>query len=178
MATIPGTLLVSCIVVLTFWGCSTSNRALPVVPSVDLEKYSGQWYEIMRLPHGFESGLKCVTATYSLKPNGDINVLNSGHKIYEPSQVKTATGTAWIPDASEPAKLKVRFFWPFSGNYWIIALDPNYRHVMIGDPSREYLWILCREKMLPDSTLQLLLSQATAQGFDVSKLERVSQDCN
>ncbi|MEI8134075.1 MAG: lipocalin family protein [bacterium] len=163
---------------IAFWGCSSTKPELPVVTSFDLQKYTGLWYEILRLPNSFESGLNCTTARYSFKENGDIEVVNSGHKITDPSVVKTSTGTAWVPNINEPAKLKVRFFWPFSGNYWIIALDPDYRYVMIGEPSREYLWILSREKTINEETITTLLSQAKSQGFDISKLERISQICS
>ena len=159
------------------WGCSASHPELPVVKSVDLQKYTGTWYEIMRLPNSFEKGLMCTTANYSIKENGDIKVVNSGHKIEEPSAIKTSSGTAWAPNPEEPTKLKVRFFWPFSGNYWIIALDPDYKYVMIGEPSRKYLWILCREKSLAEETITTLLAQAKSQGFDTSALERIKQDC-
>ncbi len=165
------------VLLVTIWGCAASTSDLRVVKSVDIQRYLGPWYEIMRLPNSFESGLTCVMANYSLKPNGDIKVENSGHKIGETDNVKTATGTAWVPDTAEPAKLKVRFFWPFTGNYWIIALDPNYRYAMVGDPSRDYLWILSREKMLPERTLDTLLAQAQSQGFDTSRLSRTPQDC-
>ncbi len=177
MPTTPNLFLLGALCAVTFWGCSSSKGDLPVVKSVDLQKYSGTWYEIMRMPSSFESGLTCVTANYSIKENGDIKVVNSGHKITGPETIKTATGTAWIPEASEPTKLKVRFFWPFSGNYWIIALDPDYRFVMIGEPSRDYLWILSREKSLPEAAINTLLAQAKSQGFDTAKLERVAQDC-
>lgn len=160
-----------------FWGCTSSKEDLAVVKSVDLQKYSGDWYEILKLPNRFESGLTCIMANYSIKPNGDIQVVNSGHKIGDVTTIKSSTGTAWVPDPAEPTKLKVRFFWPFSGNYWIIALDTDYKYVMIGEPSREYLWILGRDKSLPDETLKALLAQARSQGFDVTKLELCNQDC-
>lgn len=160
------------------WGCAAPKAPLPVVPSLDLQRYLGTWYEIARLPNSFESGLTCVTAHYALKPNGDIEVTNAGHKEDAKATVKTATGTAWQPNISEPSKLKVQFFWPFSGNYWIIALDPEYRFAMIGEPSRDYLWILSRTKILPKSTLEALLAQAYDQGFDTSRVIRTAQDCS
>ncbi len=168
-------ILILCIV--AFWGCSSSKGDLPVVKTVDLQKYIGSWYELVRLPNSFESGLTCVMANYSLKPNGDIKVVNSGHKIKDTSKVSTATGTAWVPDANEPTKLKVSFFWPFAGKYWILALDSNYKYAMVGDPSRDYLWILSRTKTLPESTIDTLLAHAQSLGFDTSKVERTAQDC-
>ena len=91
--------------------------------------------------------------------------------------IKTSTGTAWMPNPSEPTKLKVRFFWPFSGDYWILALDPDYKYVMIGEPARDYLWILSREKTLAEQTVNTLLAQAKSQGFDTTKVLRTPQDC-
>ena len=170
-------ILVLMVAASSFFGCASSKGDLPVVKSVDLQRYVGTWYEIMRLPNSFEKGLTCVTANYSLKENGDIKVVNSGHKTDDPATVKSSTGTAWVPNPDEPTKLKVRFFWPFAGSYWILALDTEYKYVMIGEPSREYLWILSREKTLPAETINTLLVQAKAQGFDVTKLERTSQDC-
>jgi len=177
MQTSVGNLLVVILCVSLFWGCASSKADLPVVKTVDINKYLGAWYELARLPNSFESGLTCVMADYSLKPNGDIKVLNSGHKIKDTTEISTATGTAWVPDKNEPAKLKVRFFWPFTGDYWIIALDLNYAYSMVGDPSREYLWILSRTKTLPQSTIDALLTQARSLGFDTAKVVRTAQDC-
>lgn len=163
---------------LLFWNCGSAKPDLPVERSVDIQRYLGRWYEIAKLPNSFEKDLTCITATYSLKDNGDIKVVNAGFKLDDTTTLKSATGTAWIPDPSEPTKLKVRFFWPFSGNYWIIALDHDYRFVMIGEPSREYLWILSRERTLPQSTIDSLLVQAKSLGFDTTKIEKTGQDCS
>ena len=156
--------------------CS-GNKDLQVVKKLDLEKYSGTWYEIVRFQSSFESSLKCVTATYTIKENGKIEVWNKGHKISDSSKISEIKGTAWIPDENETAKLKVRFFWPFSGDYWIIALDDTYQYAMVGHPNRKYLWILSREKKLDAEIIQNLLLQAKNQGFDTSKIEFVAQDC-
>lgn len=151
---------------------------LEVVPTVNLEKYSGTWYEIARFPNFFEKGLDCVSATYTLRDDGRIDVLNQGRKIDDPSEIKSAKGIAWIPDTAESAKLKVRFFWPFSGNYWILELDQDYQHVLIGEPSRKYLWILCRQRTMDDPVYNRLKEKAKQLGFDTEKLERVNQVCD
>lgn len=158
------------------FSCS-GNKDLQVVKKVELEKYAGTWYEIVRFPSSFESSLKCVTATYTIKENGKIEVWNKGHKISDTSKISEIKGTAWIPDANETAKLKVRFFWPFAGDYWVIALDENYQYAMVGHPNRKYLWILSREKKPDSDIIQNLLLQAKNQGFDTSKIEFVAQDC-
>jgi len=148
-----------------------------VVQSVDLKRYTGLWYEIARLPNPFEKNLKCITATYTLREDGRITVLNSGHKISDPADVSSSEGVAWVPDKNVPAKLKVRFFWPFSGNYWIIHLDKDYKYVLVGDPSFKYMWILCREKVMDEATYKMLLDRAVIEGFDIKPLIKVEQDC-
>jgi apolipoprotein D and lipocalin family protein len=148
-----------------------------VVGYVDLNRYTGTWYEIARFPNLFEKGLKCVTATYTLRDDGRVTVLNKGCKVEDPAVVKQSQGVAWVPDKTYPAKLKVRFFWPFSGNYWIIALDPSYRFVLVGDPSLKYLWILSRTKTMEEPDYKHLLDKAKENSFDISKLMLVEQNC-
>ncbi len=163
---------------ISIWGCEASKGRLDVVKKVDLNRYTGLWYEIARLPNSFEKGLECVTATYTLRSDGDIEVINAGRKQSDHLKKSSAKGKAWVPDPKEPAKLKVSFFWPFSGAYWIIALDSNYSHAMIGHPSRNYLWILGRDKTIEDKILSQLLSQAQASGFDTSRVEMIKQNCD
>lgn len=153
------------------------EKDLPTVKEVDLEKYMGTWYEIARLPNKFEKGLICVSATYTIKEDGKIDVLNKGHREDDISQIKDANGTAWVPDSNYPGRLKVSFFWPFAGNYYIIFLEENYKYVLVGDPSRKYLWILSRTKSLEESIVKDLLDIASGHGFDTEKVIRISQDC-
>jgi len=166
------------ILILIMIGIKSFAQTKPsVVQSVDLNRYSGVWYEIARLPNPFEKNLKCISAKYTLRDDGKITVLNSGHKISDPAEVKSSEGLAWIPDMDVPAKLKVRFFWPFSGNYWIIHLDKDYKYVLVGDPSFKYLWILCREKVMDEATYKMLLDRAVKEGFDIKPMIKVEQDC-
>jgi apolipoprotein D and lipocalin family protein len=165
------------IIGLVLFTSAYSQKKPEVVSVVDLKRYAGTWYEIARLPNSFERKLKCITATYTLRNDGKITVLNKGHYISEPSKINTATGVAWLPDKSAPGKLKVQFFWPFSGNYWIIYLEKDYKYVLVGDPSFDYLWILCREKKMDDATYQMLLKKAVENGFDIKPIIRVDQDC-
>ncbi|MCX6255349.1 MAG: lipocalin family protein [Bacteroidia bacterium] len=155
-----------------------SQRVPSVVATVDLNRYKGTWYEIARLPNSFERKLKCASATYTLRDDGKITVLNKGNYITDPQKTNTAKGVAWVPDKKSPAKLKVQFFWPFSGNYWIMYLDKDYRYVLVGDPSLKYLWILSREKKMDETTYKMLLQKAIDNGYDVKPIIRVEQDCN
>jgi len=155
--------------------CRTT-RDLPTVDGVELTKYQGLWYEIARLPNSFEKGLECVTATYTLKSNGKIDVLNRGYSS-EKGKYKSARGTARVPDPDEPGKLKVSFFWPFSGDYYILQLDDEYRYALIGDPSRKYLWILSRTSELDAAVYTRLMDHAKNSGFDTDQVTETGQKC-
>jgi apolipoprotein D and lipocalin family protein len=163
--------------VMIFTAANSQNEP-SVVKSVDLKKYQGLWYEIARLPNFFEKKLNCVTATYTLRDDGKIAVLNAGNNISDPQKRSSSNGVAWVPDKNNPGKLKVQFFWPFSGDYWIMYLDQDYKYVLVGDPDHKYLWILAREKKMDEKTYQMLLQYAINNGYDVKPIIRVAQDCN
>ena len=157
---------------------SCSMKTLTTVPDVDINKYSGKWYEIARLPNSFEKGLVCVTAEYSLRDDGKISVTNSGQKEDEPGKVKSIRGKAWVPDKNEPGRLKVQFFWPFAGGYYIFHLDQeNYQYALVGTPSRKFLWILARAPKIDESLYLELVEVARKNDFAVEKLMKVKQDC-
>lgn len=157
---------------------NTYSQTRPsVVKDVDLKRYAGTWYEIARLPNTFEKGLKCITATYELREDGRITVINRGHRISDPGKISTVRGVAWQLDKNVSSKLKVQFFWPFSGDYWIIDLDKDYRYVLVGDPSFRYLWILAREKKIDETILRRLLQKAEENGFNIKPLIMVDHDC-
>lgn len=143
---------------------------LLTVSRVDLHRYAGEWFEIARLPQHFEKGCTHVTAEYRPLADGRIEVHNTCHKdsIYGPP--KTVRGTARVVDAKTNAKLKVQFQWPFEGDYWILALDEDYRFALVGTPDRDGLWILSREPRLSHPTLANLLEMARQKGFAVEKL--------
>ena len=147
--------------------------ALEVVPAVDLSRYVGQWYEIARLPNRFQK--KCadsVTANYTLRSDGSIQVVNRCRK---PSgEFTTATGKATIVDKKTNAKLKVTFFWPFYGKYWILDLGPNYEYAIVGEPGRDYLWILSRTPQMAEALYQQLLANMQARGFDTTRMIRTT----
>jgi apolipoprotein D and lipocalin family protein len=166
------------LICLFMFSTAYSQKRPDVVPGVDLKRYTGTWYEIARLPNSFERKLKCITANYTLRDDGKITVLNKGHYITDPSKVNSAKGIAWVPDKNTPAKLKVQFFWPFSGNYWILYLEKDYKYVLVGDPSYKYLWILSREKRMDEETYMMMLNKAVENGFDIRSIIRVDQDCD
>ncbi len=151
-----------------------STTPLQTVASVDLNKYLGKWYEIYRLPNWFEDG-DCVTVTaeYGLRSDGGVSVLNTCHKEGKKEEAK---GIAKIVEGTNNSKLRVSFFRPFYGDYWILDLDKDYKYAIVGTPSKEYLWILSREKTMSNEVLNKLLEKITSMGFDKSKLTYTIQE--
>ncbi len=147
-----------------------------VVKDLKIERYLGKWYEISRYDHRFERGLVGVTATYSLRADGKIKVVNSGYKDSLNGKFSQAVGKAKIPNPdSEPAKLKVSFFWFFYGDYYVMELDENYQWAVIGSSSDNYLWILSRSPQMNESLYGEILKRLVNRGYDVSKLIKVKQ---
>ena len=150
------------------------QKELEVVQSVDLTRYVGRWYEIARLPNTFQK--KCadaVTANYTMSANGKIEVINRCRKAS--GEYTTAKGKAKIVDKKTNAKLKVTFFWPFYGDYWILDLGPNYEYAVVGDPGRKYLWILSRSPEMDEALYQQLLEKMATRGFKTEMMIRTSQ---
>jgi len=151
------------------------DTPLQTVPYVDLGRYVGTWYEIATIPQRFQKDCVAVTATYTLRDDGAIAVLNKCRKKTLDGELKEAKGKAWIVDKKTNAKLKVRFFWPFKGDYWIIELDADYQYAVVGHPGREYLWILCRTPQMEESLYQDLLQRIANKGYDLSLIKRTLQ---
>jgi apolipoprotein D and lipocalin family protein len=140
---------------------------LDVVPHVELEKYLGKWCEIAHLPAKFQEGCDETIATYTLLKDGNVSVLNTCKKN---GKVKTAKGKAKVVDEATGAKLKVTFFWPFYGDYWIIKLGMDYEYAVVGTPSLKYLWILSRTPRMDDKLFSELTEFAKSEGFDTNRL--------
>jgi len=144
-----------------------NDNTLEVVPHVELEKYVGKWYEIAHLPFRFENGCSDITATYSLRDDGDVSVLN---ECLKNGKAKQAKGKAKVVDKTTGGKLKVTFFRPFYGDYWIIKLGSNYDYAVVGTPNRKFLWILSRKPKMDDKLYSQLTEFAKSKGFDVQNL--------
>lgn len=146
------------------------------VTGFELDRYLGKWYEIARLDHAFERGLSNVSATYSLRADGGLQVLNRGYDD-QARAWKDAEGRAYFIAEPTVGSLKVAFFGPFYGGYHVVALDKqDYAYVMISGPDRGYLWILARSRRLPPAMLDGLVQQAKALGFATDRLIWVRQD--
>lgn len=157
------------LMVLIFSGCVKVPEGIEPVKEFKLDRYLGSWYEIARLDHSFERGLQQISATYSLRDDGGVKVLNRGFNV-KANEWSEAEGKAYFVESPDIGYLKVSFFGPFYGSYVIFDLDPNYRYVMIAGPDKSYLWILSRSKTLDKETLDRLIAKAKAAGFDTDKL--------
>jgi apolipoprotein D and lipocalin family protein len=157
--------------------CSSVNDAVlsSVVKELDAKRYMGVWYEIARFPHSFEKGLAGVTATYTLRDDGRIDVLNQGYDGGLDGKLKQAHGKAKIPNPAEPGKLRVAFFLFFYADYLVLDLDKDYRYAMIGSNNMDYLWILSRTPRIEPQVYDALVAKARRLGYDISKLGLVEQ---
>jgi len=160
-----------------------SALALPVgnpsVPQpskpVDLQRYLGLWYEIARYDNGFERGCDGVTAEYRARPDGGIDVINRCRKGGLSGPERSARGRASVVTGSDGAKLKVSFFWPFFGDYWVLDRDQDYAWAIVGEPSGRYLWLLSRDAHPSAQTRALIEDRARAMGYDLSLLRPTIQ---
>ncbi len=155
--------------------CSTLPNGAVAIKPFDTDRYLGKWYEIARFDFKFEKNLNKTTAVYSLRNDGKIKVVNSGYNYIKNKRVE-AVGKAKFVGSSNEARLKVSFFGPFYGAYNVIALDPEYKYALITGNDFKYLWILSREKTIPEYIRLDYLKKAQDLGFDTSKLIWVEQN--
>lgn len=154
---------------------SASYPPLPTVPKVDLSRYAGTWHEVSRLPNTFQKSCVRSMAEYTALPDGTVGVKNTCYKTK--GRTSGVKGVAEPVPGSGNARLRVKFGGfaalapdPEEGNYWIIALDSQYRWAMVGTPDRKFLWMLSRQPQLPFPVYQDLKAKAKTLGFDVTKL--------
>jgi apolipoprotein D and lipocalin family protein len=156
-------------------GCASAPTApLPTVPSVDLARYTGAWFEVALLPNRFQS--QCVADTqarYRQRDDGDIEVRNRCRRA--DGTVDDIIGVAKVVPDSGNAKLRVSFFRPFYGDYWVLAFGPQQRWVLVGEPRRRFGWVLSRTPDLPAAELDAALTQAAQLGFERSAFRLTPQ---
>jgi len=157
------------------------GQALSVPPKLvpvsgfDLNRYLGKWHEIVRLPNSFEKDLVNVTATYSLRNDGKVKVVNEGYKKTKSGKHQVAVGKAKFAKTADKGHLRVSFFWIFYADYIIVELDPEYEYAMVAS-SHKYLWILSRKPKMDNAVLDKLVKKAQELGFDTTKLYFTPQE--
>ena len=140
---------------------------IPPVYNFEISKYLGDWHEIARTDNNFEKDCTQVTANYQMRDDGGINVSN---ECLKNGALKQAKGWAYFKDSSDVGSLKVTFFWPFYGNYYVIYVDETYSHAIVYGGNPKYIWILAREKQISNAKLQYLLLKIKAFQLDEKSL--------
>lgn len=158
-------LLFSCLLA----ACIGIPENIKPVQGFEVQQYLGTWYEIARLENSFETGLEQISATYSLREDGGVKVLNRGFDTGK-QRWQHAEGRAYFIGPTSEGRLKVSFFWPFYGAYNIIDLDQNYQHVLICGADYSYFWFLSRTPNPPETVKQALIAKAKHLGFATEKL--------
>jgi apolipoprotein D and lipocalin family protein len=150
--------------------CTGIPDGVQAVEDFELQNYLGTWYEIARLDHRFERGLSSVTATYSLRDDGGVKVVNRGYYA-DAAEWDEVVGKAYFIGDTDVGRLKVSFFGPFYGAYNVVALDrQDYRYSLVVGPNRSYLWILARSPDLDRAIVQRLVDKAEQLGFATDEL--------
>jgi apolipoprotein D and lipocalin family protein len=147
-----------------------ASRPLTTVASVDVDGYLGRWYEIARFENSFEENCEGVTADYSRRDDGLISVVNTCREGSPSGKARTAAGRAKIADGTTNARLKVSFFGPFWGDYWILDLTDDYSRAIVGEPSGRYLWVLARTPTLDDAARAAVMTRLEEFGYNTGAL--------
>ena len=165
-------------VVLALGACTMSPPVTTTVPSVDVARYLGTWYEVGSVKQFFSAGLVNTTANYSLLPDGNIRVENSGNYFAPDGPESRILGSA-VPVDSSNARLNVSFSGFNSadppGNYWIVDLDPEYRWAVVSDPTGASAFLLSRTRTVSPALYQELVDRAAARGVQVGGITPTAQ---
>lgn len=173
--------LLTATLAIAFSGCSkttTERLSLPplnTVPHVEIDRYTGTWYEIASFPQSFQEGCTGTTATYQAREDGRLDVINRCRQESLDGPLDEAKGLAKVVEPKTNAKLKVSFFRPFWGDYWIIELGDDYDYAVVGHPSRDYLWILSRTPQMQESQYDEIVHRLKERGYEIARLEKTLQ---
>jgi len=149
----------------------------PTPANFDVGKYVGQWYEISALPFFWNQDCTCTQPYYGPIPGSDqIHVNNTCRYTYSPEKVTSFIGQAWAVN-KDATKLKVVFFWPFAGDYWVLDVAKDYSWAVVGHPTKEYLWIMSRTPDLNEATYKTLIDKCRQLGYPVELMKKTDQNC-
>ncbi|MDZ4751907.1 MAG: lipocalin family protein [Flavobacteriales bacterium] len=161
----------ACVTILFFVAIMpTTAQVVETVAHVDIDKYTGRWYEIAAYPQRFQKGCHCTTADYTANEKGHLIVENTCNRDSVGGKQSSIKGKAIVMENSGNAKLKVRFFWPFSGKYWIVDLADDYSYAVVSHPNKKSLWILSRTPKMEESVYREILARLRDKGYDLTKL--------
>ena len=149
-----------------------NSQTIDSLPNVDLKRYAGKWYEIASYPQRFQKSCHCTTAEYTLSDRGYVIVENRCNRDSINGKQTYIKGKAFVEKDSGNAKLKVQFFWPFRGKYWIIDLADDYSYAVVSHPNKKYLWILSRTPQMDAQVYEHILLRLKCKGFDLDKIQK------
>ena len=152
-----------------------NSQTLQTVPAVDLQKYSGKWFEIASFPQQFQKGCHCTTSEYTISEKVYVIVENRCNRDSINGKQSYIKGKAFADKNTGNAKLKVQFFWPFRAKYWIIDLANDYSYAVVSNPNKKYLWILSRTPKMDIEIYQQIIKRLMEKGFDLTKLQNTVQ---
>lgn len=159
-------------------GLWAKKPELKTVPFVDVKRYAGKWYEIASFPQTFQKGCHCTTAEYTMTDDGYLIVENRCNRGSINGKQSYIKGKAFVQKNTGNAKLKVQFFFPIRGKYWIIDLADDYSYAVVSHPNRKYLWILSRTPKMYETVYSGIITRLKENGFDLTKLEKTVQECH
>lgn len=174
-------LLLSKIFVLIIFALAAACTSLPPVktaPYVDINRYYGKWYVIASRPTSFEVGAHNATESYSPRPNSEIIDVDFRYrKDSFTGPEETIPQKAWIHDSKTNSHLKISLWWiPWSLDYLILHIAPDYSWTAVGVPNQDYLWIMSREPKMSDEQLQAIIKTVEEGGYSVKNVSRVPQE--
>lgn len=159
------------------FGCKAQDNTPTSVGSVDLNRYAGLWYDIASYPARFQRGCHCTTAEYTLTQDGYVRVENKCRKGGFNKSESGVKGKAFVVKGSNNTKLKVQFFWPFKGDYWIVRLDRDYQWAVVSSPGKDYLWILSRTPVMDSELFESIVQSLRQEGYNTERLLKTPQPC-
>lgn len=155
-------------------GCATVPPPR-TVERLDLPRFMGDWYVISYLPWFAEKGNVNTMDIYALRPDGKIDVTYAFRRGSLEAPRKEWRAKAWVYDTKSNAHWKIQFLWPFAADFLVLDVAPDYRYTVIGEPSRKLLWIMSRQPTMEEADYAAVVQRLEAQGYEVSRLERVLQ---
>jgi apolipoprotein D and lipocalin family protein len=156
-------------------GCATKQPPLQPVSFVNIPRFMGDWWVIAHIPYFLERDTFDTKDTYRLREDGRIDNIFTFRKGSHEAPEKTWKGLAWVVDTKSNAEWRVQFLWPIALPYYVLYLDPDYRFMAVGHPSRDYGWIMARDKTMSDADYAEVLRALEAQGYDASRFRKVPQ---
>ncbi|MEM1203962.1 MAG: lipocalin family protein [Acidobacteriota bacterium] len=148
---------------------------LPTVDFVDMDRFMGDWFVLAIIPNAIEKDAYASVESYARRPDGRVDITFTFRKGGFDGKEKTLDMVGTVFDTSTNAEWRVRPFWPLNLRYLVTDLADDYRYTVIGHPSRDFLWIMARDRELPEDDWKGILARLESQGYDLGRIQRIPQ---